>query len=329
MARLEEARTEQCLLMAGGDNSAGTQMEYASTLNTMGWVLRENGDRAGAQRALRECIALRAELIRRHPGNVTIRGAQAWSLRSLGILQEEAGHLTEALHLFRESTEMSRVMSEADPSNMRRQLELAFGINGVGRILHQMGDEVAALEHCAEGTRLQAEALKGAQDSVRYWREHAMARLVLAEVRAALGQREAALEVAETVANEAERHLAGDVSNPPLTVIHASALVLVGYLRRDLARGPGRGRRRPWRRPVTEAVELIQGLLANGTHPAGVRETLALGLHLLGRNAECREVIEGLRRDGWRSALVERLLRLVPPAGEPTPPRRRAERRTA
>jgi hypothetical protein len=56
---------------------------------------------------------------------------------------------------------------------------------------------------------------------------------------------------------------------------------------------------------------------------------LALGLHLLGRNAECREVIEGLRRDGWRSALVERLLRLVPPAGEPTPPRRRAERRTA
>jgi len=146
--------------------SPSGQQEIAHTLDFLGLVRLEQGELDGAERAYREALTLRRQLV--GPG----RRDEARTLNGLAGVLRAAGR-------FRDADSVSRAavaIDEAQPD--ARPLDLAESVRGLAHALHERGDHAEAVRLYRQTLALQHQELP---------EEHPEAAGTLLDLAAALG----------------------------------------------------------------------------------------------------------------------------------------------
>jgi tetratricopeptide (TPR) repeat protein len=113
-------------LAAADPGNAGWQRDLSVSLEKVGDVRFDAGDRAGALAAYEECLAIRRKLAAADSGNSGWQRDVAVGLNQVGDVQLAVGNRAGARSAYEESVAIRRKLATTDPGNARWQADLVI-----------------------------------------------------------------------------------------------------------------------------------------------------------------------------------------------------------
>ena len=114
--------------------NAVAQRDLSVSLDRIGDVKLQAGDRAGALAAYEESLAIRRKLAEADPGNARAQRDLSVSLNKIGDVKLQAGDRAGALAAFEEGLAIARKLAEADPGNAEAQTDLVVSLTRIAGV---------------------------------------------------------------------------------------------------------------------------------------------------------------------------------------------------
>ncbi len=130
----------------------GSEFNLASTLDKLGYLLRANGDYAGALKTYREQLETLRSMVADKPGVAKWRFGKTVALEGIGTVLMIQRDLDGALLAFREALDISRGLAAIEPDTDWSEA-LSASLISVGRALVEQNRSTEALPIFRRGRR--------------------------------------------------------------------------------------------------------------------------------------------------------------------------------
>jgi len=141
--------------------------EWALAVDRRGWVHRELGDMAAAERDFRQALDLLDRLVAEFPTIPRHREVLAKACNSLGVLEKDTGRMGDAEVHLRRQVPLARRLAEDFPDRPEYRSILGRALTNLGTVLFQVGRGADALPVLREAIDLNAAISAGSPDDAQ------------------------------------------------------------------------------------------------------------------------------------------------------------------
>jgi tetratricopeptide (TPR) repeat protein len=257
------------------------------------WVHRALGDAEAAFKDADLALKIRREVSRERPQSLLALGDLAWSLKSSAIIHEDRMNLSTAEAAFEEALAIGKRLTDADPANTTRRMEVAFCHGGLAKLYHLVGRMEEAEASFKAAIELHATVTEQPNCNGYDLRDYLFNVAGLTAVLLALHREKEAQRVAMRATRWGEEIIRRAPNNPSFVEARARLLLQLG--RASEAIGDRSLAGYLW----NDAVNSLEGALNRGDHSPAVEETLAVGLYLLGQRQKADDWMGRMLAKGW------------------------------
>jgi len=295
----DEAISLRQAILLGHPGNPSELAALAFTHNGRTWVYRALGQGDEALEDALKALEMRREIHALRPHSLAALGDLAWSLKSIGLLHQDRLEVAKAISAFQEAQVICRRLSDGDPSNTARRMELAFCHGGLGLGRHLLGELPAAEREYRLAIELHGPIVEQENSHGFDLRDHLYNLAGLTAVLLEMERTEDARAVAERSLHWGNQLRQRTHSNPSFAEAYARTLLQAGRLR------AAAGNRDEARRLWEEAADVMTPFFVKGDHPTALEETLTVTLWLLDRREDAAVWLERLKRkNSARSAFL-------------------------
>ena len=134
------------------------EANLAASINHLGNLQTDNGDKPGAAVSYREALRLRRR-VAEHRGDLQSLEDVAWTENNLGLLLTEIGAAAEALSHYQKARDIRRKLAEENPTVFAYHNQVGSSWNNLGLLYYRMGRGREALDAFREGLRVRERLL--------------------------------------------------------------------------------------------------------------------------------------------------------------------------
>lgn len=152
MENLQKAATIYEEILRTGPTNRPVRGELGLVNSAMGIAvgfsaINSLGDRKGAMEYQRKAVAILEPLVAEEPTNIIYSQYLSGCYLFIGSLQQDDGHLAEALDNYRKALSIDQPVTQANPANNYLQRELAVDYSNICNVLRNMGNYAESLEN--------------------------------------------------------------------------------------------------------------------------------------------------------------------------------------
>jgi tetratricopeptide (TPR) repeat protein len=165
--------------LAASERDVWVRFNLASTLDKLGYLLRANGDYAGALKTYQEQLEILRAAVAQEPDVAQWRFGMTVALEGVGTVLTIQRDLDGALSAFREALDISRNLIAIEPDNTDWAAALSASLLSVGRALVEQNRFADALTVFREADDLHRKLTASNPDSTQWRRRSAWSRAAI------------------------------------------------------------------------------------------------------------------------------------------------------